>query len=524
MSSSKTPSAGMQFIKALLRVVIAAAIFFGVYYAYARHTETSLEVKKLSQAAYDLLQNDLHQEYIEAADNLRKALELRPKDEYALAALAETETLLWLEHGYADREQQARAATDAANNADLNLAERFSAAALVQIADGQLDQAERELIELTETGTSTARIVAAIGLVHLRKGKLETARNDFKQASDREWRNPRFTVMYADSYFDSGDFLTAQGTYEKALAMNSHHLGAVVGKARADIARSERISDAVRTLDDLIGREDETSPLVRSRALTGKAEALLAQKSFEEAEAAANEAIENGSKIDPHYAYAHFALGRALAALGKDGASEAFEAAISHNPAIDRFYFDAAVALAKAEKPEAGEELFARFKEFHKDDKTRDSFHLAYSAFFHAQGDLEAAHKELDEALALNEVNSETYYRKGALFQEQAEAARARAEKTRLYDEARQQYEKAVRIRERFPEVYAQMGLIYLDLNPRSQQALQNLVEALNIYKEQKAPRHVMEDLITTVEQRYIKARLPHNATAWRREATELAR
>lgn len=522
MSSPATPSNGMKNLKALLRVVVAAAILGGIYFSYAGHMKTTREVKDLSKKAHDLLQLDTPRDYKDAADLLGQALALKGTDPYALAAKAEVEALLWAEHGYADREQAARAAVAAADARDVNLAERFSGSALVKLASGNLDDAERDLLDVMEKGTSPARIVAAVGIVHARQGKGDVARNDFKQAADRDWRNPRFTVLQGEAFFEHGDFIQAQGAFEKAITMNRDHLRAIIGKARADVGRNERTIDALRTIEDVLGRPDEFSPVVRGRALTAKAEALLAQKKYEEAEAAAREALEQGSKLDPHYAFAHYTLGSSLAAQKKDGAAEAFDSAITHYPVVARFYFDGAVALAGAGQADAGAKLFDRYVESLKGGKVTDAYHLARSEFFRTTGDLTAAHAELDEALKLNDVNAETYYRKGFLFQ--AQAAQSRTERAKLFDEARQQYEKAVRVRERYPEVYRQMGLIYLDVNPRSAQALQNFAQALNYYKDQKAAKQTIDEFIDEVEQRYIQAGLRANATAWRREATALAR
>jgi tetratricopeptide (TPR) repeat protein len=94
------------------------------------------------------------------------------------------------------------------------------------------------------------------------------------------------------------------------------------------------------------------------------------------------------------------------------------------------------------------------------------------------------------------------------------------SDKKKLYDGVREAFEKAVGIRERYPEVYRQIGLVYLDENPRSSEATENFGKALGFYKEQKASKAVFEGFISEVAERYKKAGLKGNADAWVKEAS----
>lgn len=522
--AASSPSTGAQALKALRNLVGAAVILGGIYFAYANHVETSRQVKDYSKKAHDLIQRDALRDYQDAGKLLDQALALRGKDPYALAAKAEVEAILWVEHGLESHATAAREYASQATEREVNLAERFSAEALVGVAEGRAAETERSLAEVAESA-ATARIVAALGLVRSRLGRLDLARHDLKQAADRDWRNPRFVSLQGQVLFDSGEFASAQSAFEKAITLNPEHLASVVGKARADIAKRERVIDATRALEGVLARdESELSPITRARALTARAEALLAQGAWADAETAAREAISAAVKLDPGSAYAPFALGLALAAQKKDGAVEAIREALALNPHIARFYFNGALALAQVGRVSEGDQLFEEFQRVNsaRGEKLTDAFHLARSEFYKATGNFPKAHAELDAALALNDVNAETYYRKGLLFQ--TEAVQPKAEKAKLFDAAREQYTKAVTVRERYPEVYRQMGLIYLDLNPKSADALDNFGKALNYYKDQKAPKQVIEEFIAEVEQRYIKAGLRTNADFWRKEAVDLAR
>lgn len=521
--ADSSPRRQASALSALARVVVAAVILGGIYFAYAQYQENTREVNRLSKKAHDLIQKDNPRDYLEAAGLLEDALAIRGNDRYAVAAKAEVETLLWVEHGLVDREATARAMIERAASRAPNLAERYSAEALARLARGELDAAERELMKLAEEGTPTARIISLLAVVHARQGKGELARNDLKQAAERDWRSPRYTAMYAESYLDAGDFVNAQNTFQKALEMSrSTHLRSLVGKARVDVARHERVTEALETIDDVLARgDDELSPPLRSRALVARAEALLAQGEADKAEESLQKALAiETAKSDPAYAYAHFNLG--LVRLQKEDAAaiEAFKAAIAHYPYVVRFYFQSALALAEAGRKDDGEALLALYEQNDKLPKN-DLFHLARGDFRRTLGDLDGAFEAYEAARTENEVNPEVYFKKGLVLQTRG-LATSGAARTGLFNEAREEYEKAVRIREKYPEVYRQMGLIYLDTNPRSGEALNAFGKALEFYKAAKAQPATVKEFIEEVKQRYLRAGLRGNAQAWEQEATRM--
>lgn len=504
---------------ALLRIGVAAAIFIGLYVAYGKHVDTTKAVKERSRQARDLVIRDGIKEYRDAIRMLDEALALQGANPYAIATRGELSAILWSEHGFADEADAARQFTQRAIKENINFAERFGAEGQVMLGEGKLDEAAAAMRKLAEDGIGDARILGVLGVAQARLGKLAAAKADLKQSADRDWRSPRFTNLYGEISFDGADYTTALGAHEKALEQVPGHARATIGKARADVARSVRVAEALEALDAVLARPaEELSPVLKERALTGKAEALFASGEFEKAEAAAREAIAVGAKVDPGIAHAHYALGLALAARKADGANDAFKAAIAQYPAVDRFWFNGALALAKAGKTAEGEALL---DEYAKGREQGDTYHLARGEFFVTTGDYTRAHAEFDKAIELNEVNPDGYYKKGELLAIEGRADKRQQKK--LFDEALKQFEKTVQIRERYADVYRQVGLIYLDLNPRSGEALEQFAKALKYFKEQKAPRATIDAFITEVEQRYIAARLKGNADAWRQEATAMA-
>lgn len=505
---------------ALARIVVAAALLSGVYVLYGKHVETSKTVKDRAQQASDLAKRDGVKEYRDAIRLLDEALALQKNDPYIIATRGELGAVLWVDHGITDEVDAARSYTKQAVAGSIHFAERYGAQGLLLLGDGNVDEAQAEMQKLAEDGIGDARILAVLGLAHARQGKLVAAKEDLKQAADRDWRSPRYTNFYGEIAFDGADYPTSASAHEKALEQVPGHARAIIGKARADVARGQRVAESIEALDAVLARSnDEISPVLRERGLTAKAEALLASGEFEKAEEAAREAIAVNAKVDPGIAHAHFTLGLALARQEKDGALDAFKQALALYKGVDRFSFDSALALAVAGHAEAGEALLEDYA------KTHDpgfAYHLATGDLYVATADYAKAHEAFDKAVELNPVNPDGYYKKGVLLA--LEARQPKANRKQLFDDALKQFEKTVQIREKYADVYRQVGLIYLDLNPRSGEALQQFAKALLYFKEQKAPKATVDAFIDEVEQRYVTARLAANAKAWREEATAMAR
>jgi len=528
MSSQAQSSTGFAAsgASAIRNILITVGVLAGIYVAYGRYQNNSRTLRGLNTSAKDLLDHDLPRDYLEASRKLHEALQVRSSDRYAIAALAEVEALLWVDHGLVSNSAEARQHAALAASEEINSAERFSAEAMVAIGEGRLPAAEDILTRVVKQGAAPSRVVGGLGMVHARNGKLDLARSDFKQAADRDWRSPRFTALMAECYFDNGDFVSAQTSFQKGIELNSAHVRSIVGRARADAARGERVSEAQNTLVEVLRRPaEELTPLLKARALAGKAEVLLAGRQFEEAETAARQAVEFQEKElssvkDPLLAHAYYDLGLALARQGKPGALDEYRKAIDRYPAVARFYYTGALSLAEAERAEDGRVLLDMAS---KALKQNDAFFLAKGDFLRTVGEEENAHVAYDEALKLNDVNAEAYYKKGSLYQEQGAAA-GKNEMRRLFELAKQQFERAVTVRERYPEVYRAMGLIYLDLKPTSAEALEQFAKAINYYKEQKASRAVVDGFIEEVAARYVKYKLKANATAWRKEAAAMSK
>ena len=519
-TTDSKPATSANAMGALKNIVIAVVILAGIFGGYTKYVRNSKAIKELREQATALIKQDNFDAYKKAAGVLEEARSIRSSDAYAISAGAEVAALLWVEHGAQEFATPARDLTSAAVSKEINSSQRFSAEALTLIGDGKIEDAEKKLSDLTVKGVATGAIIGALGIVHSRQSKPTVAKSDFKQATDRDWISPRFSCLYGEAFFDGGDFVSAQSSFAKALETNANHVRSRIGKARADIARGAGFAEAQKALDEILAAPETLSPVLKARALAGKAESLLAAGDAPAAEKVAVEAVATNAKTDLGYAYTHFDLGLAQARQKKAEALDSFKAAIMQFPGEARFYFEGASALATAGRVADGETLYAEY------DKTQlakgDAYHIARSDFYSATGDFTKALAELDAALKENEINPETYYKKGYVFQAQAQAGKG--DKRKLYDQAREQYEKAVGFRPNYADVFRQIGLMWLDLSPSDPNAMKNLTTALIDYKEARAPKTTTEAFITDVEQRYKKLGGKWNAVAaqWRTEASAL--
>ncbi len=502
-------------LRALRNLAIAAVVLLGLFAAYHKYVANSRVIDSFDKQAKDLILSDNPPQYVAAMKLLQKSLAIRSDDPYALGAGAEAAAVLWTEYGVDSYEKLAVDLDRRADKAELNTREQFLADALVGVAQGHAAPIEAKMTDLTKKGVAPAEVVAALGLVHATEGKLEDARNDYKQAADRAYRGARYYGLYGDALYDMGDFADASTAYQRALDSNPIHLRSLIGKARADVAQNQRVDDAMNRIDDLLAKgPDELPPVMKARALAAKSEALLAAGNAVDAEAAARQAIQAEVASDPERAYAHYDLGLALAMEKKAGALQAFQDAIHANGAIARFYFQGALALAEAGDTSDGKTLIDGYRA-----KKDDAYQVALGDYFAATGDVDQALSAYTAATKLSDVNPVAWYKEGYTLQRQALKLSRVKQRLKLYTQAQKAFEKAVAIRDAYPEVYRQMGLIYLDLDPHSGDALDSFGKALKYYKELKASKETVAAFIAEVAARYKRARQPALAREWTKEA-----
>lgn len=524
-TAESKPHIATQVKVAARNITITVVVLGTVFTLYSRYVKTTAELKALREKVTGLVKHDSARDYAEAGKALEQGLALRDGDPWFIATRGEVAALLWVEGGDASQKGSAESFTRRAVDMGINTSQRFNAEALTLIGNGQIEKAGDKLTEIvTKTGAASAAMVSGLGMVHQRMGKLEMAKNDFKQAADRDWLNPRFGALYAQSLFDAAEYGTAQGLFQKALEGNPNHLRSLIGKARADVALNDHVAEAIKTFDDALANTEGLSPVLKIQALVGKAEALLAAGDAAQAETVAKQAIEAKVEGDPSVAYAYYDLGRALAVQKKPGALEAFKQALSTVSYIPHFYFDGALSLARegqsAEATSLLEPYGAKLVDAQGKMKPDDAYHRARGQLLTLGGQFDEALKEYDLAIADNSVNADSYYAKGLVYK--AQALQPKADKVKLLNNALDQFDKAIGFRERFPDAYREEGLIFLDHNPKDDKVMEKFTKAILYYKDAHAPKAVTEAFITDVETAFTKKGPAFKTLAaqWRKDAT----
>jgi tetratricopeptide (TPR) repeat protein len=484
-------------------LLIAVVVFGGGLAFYYRHVQFDTEVNHIAKKGKDLLEKDNPQDFYEAEKDLKKALELDPKDEfifgrlkgrpYSLSALAEMNTLLWGEFGVADRKSQAEEGVKAADAIDPHLQERYAADSYLLLYSGHPDQGAAAAQAIIDRGAKgAAHIYDALGRAQRKMGKLDEARKSFTDASKVGWRNPRFNADLAQLYADTGDLLNAQVYFQKALEINADHIISLIGRAQMNIAQGEKIKLATDDLTSLLGpRKAELTPNLLARAYTTRAQLKVLNTQLAEAAKDADAAI----KADPSYAPGYHASGLALVKSDPAKAVAAFDRAISLDPYVVAFYFDTAKALQDAGQSDKAIAMLQRYeKAFPKDE----NYYLLYGDLLNKKGDVDGALAQYDLALkATNNLSAPALFAKGQIFFAQ-----------KKYPEAAKAFADALDVRQNLPEAHVQIGYIMLE-SKKPADAADQFEQALVQFKQAQLPKDKLEAMIADFTARLKKGGAP---------------
>jgi tetratricopeptide (TPR) repeat protein len=503
-----------------IKVVVAAVVAGALFGLYRRAVQVDGQVQDLlagtriaigtrSGGARAELNRDTPRGWLAAEELLHKALELQSSNSYAIVALADVEMML-VEAGYTDRQERARAAVARAERKDVQLPERFEARALQMIAQGQSADAIPYLQGLLERYGAIPRLIDALGRAQRASGKLVEARQSFRRAQEADWRSPRAVADYAESLLEDGNALEAAQAFDRALQDNSDHSRAQIGKARALTALSLQgrggadVKSARALCDAVLGkRATEVPASLKAEALAARAEVKLAEGNTTSAAQDASDAVQ----ADPRSHLALRARAMTAAAAKSRDALAMFRSAADADPWDASTYFDGASALLDAADGDSAEKLLGAYA-----GKLPQSarFHLALARSMQRREAWKDAEGELLKAQQLEPTNAVVYFEEGRLAQAQKNAKGAQAA-----------YERAAQLRDDFPEVYRQMGALYLESRDVDD-ALKTFNEALTRYKAARAPRQQLEAFYAEVVAGVTRAGKKQLADEWLKQARAL--
>src|SRR5262249_43510954 len=137
-------------------------------------------------------------------------------------------------------------------------------------------------------------------------------------------------------------------------------------------------------------------------------------------------------------------------------------------------------------------------------------YHLALARVLSQRQAWNDAQAELNKAQQLEPTNALVYFEQGRVAQARKDSKAASAA-----------YERAAQLRDDFPEVYRQMGGLYLESHD-VEAALKVFNEALARYKAARTPPAVMESFYSDVVAQVTRAGKKNLAEAWVKRARAL--
>ncbi len=502
-------------------ILIAAAILGTGLYFYHRSEQTGRQVRELGKEAKQYMIKDSPKAYGEAEKRLLAMVALDKNFPFALASLGELYAARWTELGLDSEATNAREWTKKADQTDAKINERFGAVIQVMLADKKYEEAHKYASEITKKAASS-HVVNGLGKALRALGRLDEAKIALKKSADTEWRNPRFACDFGDLFFEDGDYVNAQAFYAKGIEANSDHVRSLVGRARSQIARGQKVKEAADTLDELMKRPaEEMSPRLKAMLLTAMSDLRGFEQKFEDAVKLADEAI----AAYPAYPWAHFAKGKALAMQKNVTAAASFDKALELDRYVPEFYYTGSNAMLEAGDAAKAQALLDGYTKSLKED---DRYHLAYGNLLMKVGKPAEALVRFDKAIDANNFNALAHYAKGAALFDARQSfmpdPKDTKKETELMDSSKKELELALEVQEYFPAAYSKLGDILFEKKEWAE-GCQQYAQALIQMKQLQAPRERMTELRDRINDRLIKdAKQREMAKAWMDETGAMIR
>jgi len=510
------------FGSAMTQIGIAAAVLtVAVYIVYARNVRKQQIAEKMKEARA-VAMRDNAADLNKALGLVDEVLTLDSAAPDALALGASLHTQLWLEHRVPGEEAKAKDFLARAEKAESRSEDRFASAAEQQVAGGKAKDADAFVEGLREKGASSAKLWYAVGLSKQALGQLALAREGYKQAADKAWKNPHFSTAFAEALIDEQNFNLAVDVADKGVSSNPVHVKArlvkgLLGLYRKDGVGAKFAADAVREI-----LPEEQTPGMKALALAVAAEVALYEGQSDVALNFAADAL----SANPEEYRALFAKARALAAKQDAGAAAAFKDAVARRPTAPLLYLDGAAQLQAAGNVDGAVALLDAYEAMFKPiqlasaDGTNTSALERDDRYYLVRGDvLRAAGKPADALAAYekaigakNVLQARAWYSKGALLLEQKE-----------YDKAKEAL-TVVALDDgsgSIPEAYMAMGDL-LFAEKTYDVACQQYGFALAKYRGLQESREKLNAIVTDVEKRLIAVKESGMSKAWVQEAKGL--
>ncbi|HEX4621891.1 MAG TPA: tetratricopeptide repeat protein [Myxococcaceae bacterium] len=504
---------------ALVQIGVATAVLVvGVVFYIHRGTHRK-EVADQIKTARETALRDNPADLEKAMHEVEAILAIDPKAPDALAFAADIQTELWLTHQVPGAEAKARQFLRDSETSGKDYEDRYGSKALQWVADGKPAEAEQLIEDLRKRGASSGKLWFGLAYAYQAEGNLTLEKQAFFQATEKNWKNPRYDAAYAEALIDEGQIDQALDVAKKGVANNPDHYRSRLALAIAQARKKEHVKDAADTIKDVLSHESELTPGLKVRAYVATAEVALFAQQPDDALAASIKAL----SVDPNSYRALWARARAQAAKKDPGALASFKAAAGARKSGAAIYFDGADSLEQNGDTAGALALLNAYEQAFKgvtytttDGKTLDwvehddRYWIARGDILKASGKPDEALASYDKAVAAGSINlAKAHYAKGALFLARKDYDKATSELKLVTPEDGTGH---------LAEAYLAMGET-LFAKKDYPTGCQNYAFALARLKNLQTPREKLNAILEDVNKRLIVAGQSPVAKLWMQEA-----
>ncbi len=515
--------------RAVAQVVVVGIIMALFIVWYYHHVEIITTIRKDIKEASKLIPRDNFDDLNGAEAWLDKVLALDDDNPGAIIRLSQIDFRLMSQHDQSDKKALLQQHLKFFEDEELQVSERYATKGYLMLIDGKAEQAVKMLSDVVKRAIEkkdiflNAEVFGARGLAHLALGNMKEAREDFSRAAKFSPMSPHYQALFANVYLREGNLGRALRYFRDALKKNPDHIFSNIRYAHTRIQTGKNLEKAKKILDNLMDKdkhqEKEFSPPMLSMLYQVRGEYDLLFPTYPELFPAARAQDANqmskAQSIGSAKQWADKAIatwgsnaeawdlkGR-IAAIQKDAtaAANAFAKALQLDPRLPKIYFDRAEStFAMGQKQEAVDKL----KEFERSLKPTVAYHVKRGDLLMRMDKLDEAQKEFQAAITVDELDPKGRFWLAKAYQAMGDKISLddkehKADKLEFYNKAREEYENAIMLPGgETPEVYRQMGLIYL-ASEDFENALDKLAKAVMMMTKAGDPPGKIADVYTDI-------------------------
>jgi len=467
VKGQESPSRAIAFVAIF---AVAAIAIGGGYWWWVQGTN---KITALVKEARELQKADDFVALNKARQKFEEAMAVRA-DPRATAGMAYVNTSLWGLYGVQGKKADAEKYVKLASDANVPNGDRFSSEAYLKIWSGRAEEARVQVLKVLESGAQQdPKMLHAIGLSLVLQGKTREGREVLQKSIDLSAGGPRPSVAMAETFLRDGNYPQAWNFYGRALASNSEHTTARIGRLLAQAKQGGKYDEMQKEIAEILARPaDRLAPSEKSFAEYTAAEIALARGDRAGATQLAEAAIGRDAK-DPR---THFLRGNIHYLDNKlDDALREWNEARRLDPFAATYYFEVADALREAGRPIEAVQLIREYGDKnYKSDKYKTELGVALAD----KGDYAEAEQIFKQMLEDNEYDAEALFGLGYTYELQ-----------KKWDEARTNYGTADQVRRGWADPWFRMGYMTIESEKDYPTAREYFEKALEKYIRGNAPK-----------------------------------